>query len=330
MTLYYPELNHDKTIQIFELNLELIKDRFRRMKRKIEIDHKGIDLFARMHFWYYHDSRWNGRQIHNACQTALALAEYQAQPNSNITELDLKPTVHLTVEHFEVVRDAYLDFTKYMNDLYGANTSHIAEEKFLRAKEMMDQKKKRFLTTEQINEEYNEIMSQRPRPPIRRDKTAPRLNHSETDNDAKQYRPRQAQSTNLMYDRNQTELSPPRNTRRRLLRSQKSTQPYPTVQQQYFSQPSEMEREPIQRFRSTGQRRKEQREKQPRQQFEDFQENDDDEYSEMLHQEQEVDDVSYDEEEEGNGYDSGEEQSIPVITRGKRGQDGRRSGRKGR
>ncbi|PKK45243.1 hypothetical protein CI102_10377, partial [Trichoderma harzianum] len=133
ISLYYPELDTKKTVDIFKLNPNLIQNRFKGMNRVIQIDYKGIEVFAKMHYWWYYDSRWNGRQIRNACQTALALAEYQAQQDSKSAGLDSEAPVKLTVNYFETVRDAYLEFTKYLADLYGANTARVAEERYIRA-----------------------------------------------------------------------------------------------------------------------------------------------------------------------------------------------------
>lgn len=90
-----------------------------------------------------------------------------------------------------------------------------------------------------------------------------------------------------------------------------------------------MERESIKGFSNTNQRRRDQRDQRQRQQFEDFPD-DDDEHSEMLQQQQELDDVSYDEQEEDNGYDSVREQSIPVITTDNSRQGARRLDRRRR
>ncbi|PON27686.1 hypothetical protein TGAM01_v203453 [Trichoderma gamsii] len=300
MSLYYPVLNRDKTLGIFDLNFKLIKDRFERMGRTIKIDHDGIKRFAEMHFWYYHDSRWNGRQIRNACQTALALAEYQAQGDSNTSEYDPKATVTLTVGDFEIVRDAYLEFAVYLSDLYGANTAHLAEERFLRTKGSFDEERDLPLTTEQLYKRYNKEMSQRTKRIPRQHQSDTgmnrRVSYLETQQNRSEQQPRYSSS---MRGRNNAETSSYIKARqpRGLLRPQKSAQPQPPIQQQ--------------------------------QQFEGFPD-DDDEHSEMLQQQQELDDVSYDEQEEDNGYDSVGEQSIPVITTDNSRQGARRLDRRRR
>ncbi|KAM0418409.1 hypothetical protein ACHAPD_004768 [Fusarium lateritium] len=72
VSLYYPELDEQKTIRVFELNLDLIQDRFKQQGREIRYDSSSIQDFARQHFLKHRFSRWNGRQSRNLCQTALA------------------------------------------------------------------------------------------------------------------------------------------------------------------------------------------------------------------------------------------------------------------
>ncbi|KAK6221833.1 hypothetical protein QIS74_04705 [Colletotrichum tabaci] len=133
MSLYYPDLNQDKTLKIFEINLKLIAERFALKERKIVIDQLGIGAFASQHFIDKPDARWNGRQIRNACQTALALAEFEAQGNSHRKILKPDAVVQLTVDHFKTVRNAYLEFTDYMKLVYGTTAARKAEEGKVRA-----------------------------------------------------------------------------------------------------------------------------------------------------------------------------------------------------
>lgn len=133
VSLYYPELNEDKTVRVFELNMDMIEDRFETKGRVIKIDRLKIGSFAARYFAENKYARWNGRQIRNACQTALALAEFEAQDKSLDDTEDPNIVVNLKVEHFEVVRNAYLEFTKYINDLHGTNSARRAKEARLRA-----------------------------------------------------------------------------------------------------------------------------------------------------------------------------------------------------
>lgn len=138
ISLYYPDLNQGKTVEVFKINMDMIEERFNRRGRKIDIDKVGIGNFAGQHFLEYPHARWNGRQVRNACQTALALAEFEAQGNSHEAILNPDAIVKLSVDHFRVVRNAYLEFTKYINDLYGTNAARRAKEARRRAIWMND------------------------------------------------------------------------------------------------------------------------------------------------------------------------------------------------
>lgn len=117
MSLHYPQLTEISKIKVFKLSLRLIKNRYASRNRKIKIDEDEILQTAGAHWRNEPEARWNGRQIRNACQTALALAEYEAQPEGakfglNVDNEDRK--VHLTVSYPNKVTQAYLDFMKYL------------------------------------------------------------------------------------------------------------------------------------------------------------------------------------------------------------------------
>lgn len=133
MSLYYPPLDLDSTQKVFGLNLERIRGRFSRKGRILDIKQFEIGGFV-TNFWQANPkARWNGRQIRNACQTALALAEFEAQKGNDDVVNDPSATVHLEVKHFQTVADAYLGFMVYMKDIYGVDADERAKEKFLRA-----------------------------------------------------------------------------------------------------------------------------------------------------------------------------------------------------
>jgi hypothetical protein len=134
MSLYYPELDEDKTKKVFKLNLDLIQERFDRQGRKITFDESSIADFAEQHFREHRYSRWNGRQIRNACQTALALAEFDAHGGRISGEIDKKVAVHLQLKHFRLVQTAYLDFGRYLGDIRGTQGDRRAFDFGLRAK----------------------------------------------------------------------------------------------------------------------------------------------------------------------------------------------------
>ncbi|KAK8137127.1 hypothetical protein PG984_005067 [Apiospora sp. TS-2023a] len=137
MSLYYPELDELKTKKVFKLNLDLIQERFGRQGRKITYDVSSIEDFAEQHYRKHVYSRWNGRQIRNACQTALALAEYDAhggQIAQDDVDDDSDVVVALQLRHFLLVQTAYLDFGRYLGDIRGTQGDRRAIDYGLRAK----------------------------------------------------------------------------------------------------------------------------------------------------------------------------------------------------
>lgn len=138
MSLHYPPLDCPSTLKVFRLNLGMIKARYKERGRKIKMDEDEI-MHVVIQYYQKHDrARWNGRQIRNACQTALALAEFDAQPEGH--KYDLKPVtsdvrVHLSVRHLETVSKAYLEFIEYLKEVHGADAETHAKEGGRRALE---------------------------------------------------------------------------------------------------------------------------------------------------------------------------------------------------
>ncbi|KAJ4315790.1 hypothetical protein N0V84_008194 [Fusarium piperis] len=129
------ELDEVKTLKVFELNLDLIRDRFKKQGREIIFDASSIEDFAKQHFTQHKYSRWNGRQIRNLCQTALALAEFDAQGGELDAEIDRSIPVSLQLKHFKTVQTAYLSFGEYLGDIRGTKGDRRAIDYGLRARQ---------------------------------------------------------------------------------------------------------------------------------------------------------------------------------------------------
>ncbi|KAL8369921.1 hypothetical protein RB595_000330 [Gaeumannomyces hyphopodioides] len=132
ISLYYPHLTLENTEAIFNLNFDTTEERFKKMGRKIQIEKESILARARAHFDKHPKERWNGRQIRNACQTALALAEFRAQGSSHLRVADPDAVVELKVDDLQVVSDAYLQFMNYLNDVRGKDVELWAKAMKLR------------------------------------------------------------------------------------------------------------------------------------------------------------------------------------------------------
>ena len=116
--LYYPVLNKDQSMSIWQMNL----DRLRRQRGEtMQVDENAILGYAEAHFEFHKqkNTRWNGRQIHNAFQTAAALAEYEALSNN-------KETANLEVAHFKTVADASHQFDRYIAETIGGSDAERA------------------------------------------------------------------------------------------------------------------------------------------------------------------------------------------------------------
>ncbi|KAF7956546.1 hypothetical protein EAE96_003881 [Botrytis aclada] len=131
VSLYYPQLDWNSTLEIFKMNMQRVKDRFVKRNRNFKIDEADIGAFARSYFDANREGRWNGRQIRNAFQTALALAEYDAQgDDDSISHTDnINKQVILKGRHFETVSEAYLGFVNYMKEVnHGMSVSKRAHD----------------------------------------------------------------------------------------------------------------------------------------------------------------------------------------------------------
>ena len=120
VSLYYPQLDEETTKKIWKMNLQrLIENR-----DYIEVDNKAIKKYAKKHYMELSKAKrgpWNGRQIKNAFQTAIALAEFDSK-----TEGQTKPT--LTTEHFKVVAKASEGFDKYLIRIHGTDMDRARRE----------------------------------------------------------------------------------------------------------------------------------------------------------------------------------------------------------
>ena len=120
MTLYYPLLDEDQTKRIWTMNLRRI---LKRKEGKLEASEDELLNFAIDHFRHNQagKTRWNGRQIRNAFQTAAALAEFEAHSNrkkeaSETPSTETPVIAKLQVKHFKLVADAALQFDNYIEE----------------------------------------------------------------------------------------------------------------------------------------------------------------------------------------------------------------------
>ncbi|KAL8673281.1 MAG: hypothetical protein Q9168_002279 [Polycauliona sp. 1 TL-2023] len=118
VSLYYPSLSKRSTLKIWKMNLE----RLSKNKKAFEVESDEIYDYARRQFRELKakgKTTWNGRQIKNAFQTAIALAEFDA------TKAEAGKPV-LALEHFKVVAQASEDFDDYLCRVHGGTEADLA------------------------------------------------------------------------------------------------------------------------------------------------------------------------------------------------------------
>ncbi|KAJ5537845.1 hypothetical protein N7494_007324 [Penicillium frequentans] len=137
VSLYYPKLDKKTSIQIWKNNIGRIRKEFKVQNPDFDIRDKEIIQFAKEHFKDIKDKKllnWNGRQIRNAFQTAVALAAFDARKNKRPNDIILGK------EQFTRVAAAAEEFDRYLNSLsQGKNDSQLAEEHRWRADNFQNQ-----------------------------------------------------------------------------------------------------------------------------------------------------------------------------------------------
>lgn len=121
LTLYYPKLTQTQTLKIWRTNLQRLKEnnKIRLDESRVPIkfnDKKIIDWIKKN----WRKIQWNGRQIRNAFQTAVALAEFKAKNlNEERDDMSPKTSPRLTVDHFKLLARASTQFSEYLRETHG-------------------------------------------------------------------------------------------------------------------------------------------------------------------------------------------------------------------
>lgn len=133
LSLYYPPLDRNSTLQIFAKNWDRINAQYKKTGRTININTSEITEFAIDYFENNKEGRWNGRQIRNAFQSALALAELDAWgTDDSLDEANQDCPVVLGRKRFDTVAESYKGFTSYLKQVYGADFARRARENLWR------------------------------------------------------------------------------------------------------------------------------------------------------------------------------------------------------
>jgi SpoVK/Ycf46/Vps4 family AAA+-type ATPase len=106
--LYYPEFTDSERQRVWQTFIDkLARDRGQRIR--VSIDAKEFIRGKAMR-----EVRWNGREIRNAFQTAVALAEYE-------DVRDEEGRVVLTDGHLRSIVDMSRSFQRYLDETHGAD-----------------------------------------------------------------------------------------------------------------------------------------------------------------------------------------------------------------
>lgn len=128
LTLYYPKLDKRQAAKIWAMNLRRIERMNQSLSHEqplIKYDEERILRFAKAN---YSTLQWNGRQIQNAFQTALALARFQVSS-------DPKKSPRVRVSHFKTIAKASIQFDDYLKEVHVGDETKKAKKKQLRADE---------------------------------------------------------------------------------------------------------------------------------------------------------------------------------------------------
>ncbi|KAK1962267.1 ATPase [Colletotrichum sublineola] len=117
--LYYPDFTDDERQKVWKTFIDKLA-RERGDTMRMTIDAKEYIASTKKH-----GIKWNGREIRNAFQTAVALAEYDA-------EKDSEGKIMMTDTHLRAVIELSKDFKGYLNDLHRRDEEKRAEDRYER------------------------------------------------------------------------------------------------------------------------------------------------------------------------------------------------------
>ncbi|KAJ0122199.1 hypothetical protein J7T55_002711 [Diaporthe amygdali] len=125
LSLYYPRIDLETTVKLYGVFLQRARDEQTRIGvTHFKIKEKAILRFAARHYRRLQKegyNTWNGRQIRNACQTAIALVEHEAAHLE-----DGQPIPVLGRQHFETVAEGSKEFDHYLKRTLQGGDDEIA------------------------------------------------------------------------------------------------------------------------------------------------------------------------------------------------------------
>jgi hypothetical protein len=137
LTLYYPKLDRKQTVKIWQMNLRRMKamnaERIAAGRAPVDFDEKKILKWAKKH---WENVQWNGRQIRNAFQTAVALGEFKAKafvPADGSPSTKQVQNAVMDVSHLNTIAKASALFNDYLRQVHGVEEDKAAFKDRFRA-----------------------------------------------------------------------------------------------------------------------------------------------------------------------------------------------------
>ncbi|KAI8944575.1 hypothetical protein F4801DRAFT_594846 [Xylaria longipes] len=124
ISLFYPKFDLEATLRLYSTYIKRARAEQERLQSTtFKIKEKEILKFAKRHFRQAEKEglgTWNGRQIRNAFQAAIALVEYESQQRKD----GVRPS--LGEAQFNIVAESSREFDRYLVSTLGAADSDIA------------------------------------------------------------------------------------------------------------------------------------------------------------------------------------------------------------
>ncbi|KAK7698056.1 hypothetical protein SLS64_012934 [Diaporthe eres] len=110
-----------QTLKIWKTNFQRLKENnkisMEPYRPPIDFNDKKIIAWVKKH---WQDIQWNGRQIRNAFQAAVALAEFEAkQRDAQRDDGSSRTSPVLTTDHFKKLARASAQFSEYLRETHG-------------------------------------------------------------------------------------------------------------------------------------------------------------------------------------------------------------------
>lgn len=118
ISLLYPPIGEEGTLQIWRNNIERVSIR----RPEIKMDKEALISYAAKLYQHQCDrnAAWNGRQVTNAFQSAIALADFSAPPNG-------RP--ELTTAHFQRISETSEQFDELLSRIQGGVINDFATDR---------------------------------------------------------------------------------------------------------------------------------------------------------------------------------------------------------